>query len=293
MKKILLAILCWGAFLLAESVSSGFPLLEIPVTARQTALAGSMTAYPPTSYSSIANPAALILAEQNEAEFLQANSSDLATYYYNGLILSDMQIPIGISYINLRVDDLQETAASLDMSGEVQILGDLSYQAEVLALATAFSIIDPLSVGINYKYLSAELSVDSQQAKGYSLGLGLLYALADLKVGLMVDNLTSEIWYQHSSELLPQIYRLALLKHCQNFTAIIELERSAGKDLFGRGAVVIGLTKHFELLAGLAQQRFSAGACYHFNNIIVDYAYLSQSSDHFGSENRVSLRINW
>lgn len=293
MKRLLLVFLCWGALLLAEETVSEFPLLDLPMTARQSALAESFASHPLTTFSTIANPAILRTTSKNELELLQSQTATMANYYYTGLVLNTAYLPIGINYISLGIDSMQETAASLDMTGEVQVLGELAYKTEVLVVGSAYRLLNNLSIGMNYKHLQAEISSDAPQARGYTISVGMYAEFIHLSLGLVADNIAGQLDYQQQSEKLPTSLTFSTLNDLGKTSLILEFKKSAENDGFARGGLVYELTSNIELLAGLKRSQFTAGASYFYKNIVLDYAYLSETAEYLAAENRVSLRIKW
>jgi hypothetical protein len=201
-------ILSLISFLLISQIIFGqnggqsvFQVLNLAPSARSLALGGK--------YISVLD-SDIVLAQFNPAMISQAGSKQVGisqSFYYSGSSCSD----IGIGYYLNKQHITISGGLQYLQHGDIQATDEFgnktgTFRAGEFALIAGASkkLFDPLTIGINVKYISSQ--IEGYGSSGLGIDLGALYTLRSgfKSIGLSVRNIGTQ-WnpYQDTKESLP------------------------------------------------------------------------------------------
>lgn len=297
LKKIIIIIFLL-VFSFAANSAGGRELAvtQIAPSARALALGNAYAAHIPDAASFLWNPGGLAFIKQNEISTIQTQlSSEVDFFGLNGVV----PLPwcnIGIYWAQLQIADIPETAASLNSSAEVEILGRLTYYENAAVLAIAKEILPNLGLGIGLRQVSQKISEDYGYGAGWSSLAGLYYHWRKLTLGLTADNINAYQEYDTGHlERLPQIYTFGLgwqvweklgFYYDRRWREDVSVEQNyTGLEFL--------LSPRISLAVGCLQDRFTAGAGLIFEYVYFNYAYAAQNKNTLGSDQYISLGVRW
>ncbi len=298
----ILLILINSALLIAtETVGDAgreIALLEIGYGAKALALGSAYVAYSADASSVHWNPAALAKIKKNELATMQNKLASDADYYYIGAAIPTSLANFGLSWLQVELAEIPETAVSLNSQNEVEILNNLTYQENAITLGIGRQITKTLALGINAKYISKVISHDLGEGKGYSSAVGLLWQPVELfAFGLLADNIKNEQRYDtKTTETVPVKYTAGfLLKASEhlNILAAAEKKDEEKSPTKGHGGLEILVNKNISFYLGYNYDRVTVGAGFRLASLYVDYAYIAENSYNLGAENFVTLGVKW
>lgn len=198
---ILPALLVWQNCLgQSESVKYGNDFLNIGVGARAFGMGNAQVASVNDVTAAYWNPAGLVRttpAGKPEIMLLHAAYfANIAQYNYGGLSLpldSTGSRYLGITLIRLGIDDIPNTLNLVREDGSFDYNSVTGFSASDFALmlsyAWDFQRVPGLSMGLNFKVIYRAAG-SFANAWGFGADLGLQYHRKDLRLGLVVKDLT-------------------------------------------------------------------------------------------------------
>jgi hypothetical protein len=192
-------------FTYAQKYSNSF--LQIGVGASGQGLAYACIAASENTYAAYWNPAGIVRNEHKNLEISAMHSEwfgGIGKYDYLGTTLpskNDKQ-RIAISLIRFGVDDIPNTLTLYNEDGTINFDNLTSFSASDYAFFLSYSrklgnpnTLNPLSMGLNTKIIYRNIGKFAN-AWGFGLDAGLQYHKNNVKLGLMVRDLTTtfNIW---------------------------------------------------------------------------------------------------
>lgn len=171
--------------------------LKIGVGARASAMGNAMVAGVDDVTSGYWNPAGLNEAPDSPELALMHSEyfAGIAKYDYIGFTMpigGDRRF--GASIIRLGVDDIPNTLNLVDANGNIDFDAVESFSvadlAVILTLAQRIKALGGLNVGANFKVINRTVGKFAN-AWGFGIDLGANYSIGNLKLGLMLQDVTS------------------------------------------------------------------------------------------------------
>lgn len=273
-------------------------VLDIGYGAKAMALGSAYVAYPADASAVYWNPAALAKIKHNEVATMQNKLSTDADYYYIGTAFPTNLVNFGMSWLQVELANIPETAASLNSENEVDVLNNLTYQENAYTLGIGKQITKTLALGLNAKYISKVISEDLGAGKGYSSALGLLWQPNDIfAFGFLADNIKNEQRYDtNTTEIVPVKYTAGIFFKANehlNILAAIDKKGEEKTHTKGHAGLEILVNKNISFYLGYNYDRFTVGAGFKLAALYVDYAYIAENSYTLGAENFVTLGVKW
>ncbi len=230
-----------------KTATSGFVFLQIPVTARSTALGESSVALSDMGSSSVfTNPAGLGFNESDHS-FSASYSpwlADIKHYAASYSIKSDM----GIWAVSALAVDYGTMPKTKKITGQkvYEVLGDFSANAIALGLSYSRALTDKFSFGVTVKYVRE--GIDGYSASNVLFDGGILYytGLKSLRIGASIQNFGVETKYINDPFKMPSVLKLGLaaellgdMKSDYRVTGIVEaLHPNDGDERMNAGLEV-------------------------------------------------------
>lgn len=294
----------------ADQAGTQLPVLSAGVGARALGMGGAFTAIADNADSPYWNPAGLSAVHFTEITTMQTKLSTDADHFYVSYAVPWGRGALGISWIQVGLGGISQTAGAVDPYNEVTTLGVFNYYSNAYMLSYGLPVNDKLSIGLTAKYLTTDMgSVTGGQATGYSISPGILLTpLSTFTIGAKIDELVnSQDWGTGASEKVDPKVRLGFalrpvlagilkgstfaLDMSQIFNSKYAATYSAGYE-WQHDALAFRL--------GYADSSITAGAGFtaplpdtKTGFASVDYAYLQQSSLSKDNVHRVSLSGKW
>jgi hypothetical protein len=207
---------------------------------------------------------------------------------------------VGISWTQIALGDISQTAKTVEAHNEVQRLGTFSYFSNAYLLSYGYQLFSNLSLGITGKYLTSDMTgIFGGQAWGYSISPGLLYkATQNLSLALKADELVNaQKWGTDTTEIVPTKMRLGIAYRLTTYglqltTDISQIMKSGYRSEYSFGTEW-SLGQYASLRVGYTDSNWTAGAGFRTETIGVDYAYVSQRALSKDNVHRVALTGWW
>ena len=171
--------------------------LKIGVGARASAMGNAQMGVVNDVTSGYWNPAGLMFGPSNPEIALMHSEyfAGIAKYDYIGFAMPvDENRRFGASVIRLGVDDIANTLNLVDANGNIDFGAVESFSvadfAVILSLAQRVKSVQGLNVGANFKVVNRSVGKFAN-AWGFGLDLGATYTMKNLRLGLMVSDITS------------------------------------------------------------------------------------------------------
>ena len=179
----------------------GANFLELPVGAREIALAGAATVASTGVEAMYWNPGAMALSEEFAAavSYTDLYSGSDITHFYAGAMLPILSGMFGVTVNTLTSGDLLRTTER-EPSGEIRNLGS-TFDWTSTAVGGYYSqlITDRLGVGLGIKFIQEGISEASADWVGVDVGLRFETGLYGTVVGAAVANLGGDARFEGSA----------------------------------------------------------------------------------------------
>jgi hypothetical protein len=266
-------------------------------------MGGAFVAISDNSDAPFWNPAGLSQVNFHEISTMQTKLSTDANHYYISYVQPLLGGAIGLSWIQVSLGDIYETAATNEYN-EVIPLGVFSYYSNAYMLSYGQKFNDNLSWGITGKYLTADMpglvSAEGGSAHGYSVTPGILWWPSDyFTVGFKIDELSnSQKWGTGTEENVPPKYRLGLSYLTSIFGYSLRLAGDYSQIMrsYYIGEGVVGAEVRSDgvsVRVGLIDSAMTAGVGFMDKHVGIDYAYVNQMELSRENVHRVSLFGRW
>ena len=181
------------------------PFLSLPETAKETGLAGAMTAVSGELPASNVNPASLAGLSHGEASlsFFRGALEERVGHFSVGVPSRRGAFGAGISFVDSGAFELRENGVSRSAVGRRDL------KAKMLYSFTAGGV----SFGLAGKYISSEL-LESARATAWLGDAGVLMPVRSRwAVGAAVQNVGGELKFERDGDPLPRTGRLGVAYH--------------------------------------------------------------------------------
>ena len=276
---------------LADNYNHNMPMLRMGVGARALAMGGAYVAVANDATAGYWNPAGLSQIEKvSFASMIAANMAEDRKYNYLAIAGKFEFGSVGFSWLNSGTSDID----GRDNIGNPT--GDFNYNDHVFLFSYG-KAMEKFQVGVNFKviYMKADSKTDFSKS-GVGFDAGVKYIIDEkVHLGVTAFDLGTKV-----GDEVPANFRVGVAVFpVEGFTIPLDIQKTQNEseiklrtgaeysyqfadDYFAavRGGVNDG---EFCIGAGLTiLSRYS-----------IDYAYVSENSDAFGENHRVSLSINW
>ena len=331
MKKILFILLTAYCLLLTaysllptisfaqEQAGQDIAVLKAGVGARALGMGSAFTAISDNADAPYWNPAGLSQINQCGATVMQFRLSTDADYYYVSYVqpIKIKHSPeknygtIGISWVQVGLGDIRQTASPEGWPNEVRNLGTFSYFSNAYLLSYGYPFTENLSLGLTAKYLTSDMTaIRGGQAWGYSFTPGVLYKPSlNLSIGLKLDELlNAQKWGTGTVEQVPTKLRLGIgylvtpaRRSSESegggygllVTADVSQILKSGYSTQGYFGAEMNFGKTLAMRLGNGDNGWTAGVGFKTENVGVDYAYVTQRALSKDNVHRVALSGWW
>jgi hypothetical protein len=267
-----------------------FPMLRMGVGARALAMGGAYTAVASDATAGYWNPAALAQVEKlSISTMIAANMANDRKYNYAALAYKFDWGAVAFSWLNAGTSDIEYGTTTKPAGGTF----DANDHVFLFSYGTQ---MDKFFVGANFKVISSKIEEDYSNT-GVGFDLGAKYNVdekADL--GVTVGDLGTKV----GRNSVPVVFRIGgSVKPMEGFILPVELEkvqnRSNLKLRLGAEYSYAFATDYMGFLrGGVNDGNFAIGAGLKLmNQFVIDYAYVSENTDVFDENHRISLSFNW
>lgn len=272
-----------------EAVTS-IPHLQMGVGARASGMGGAFVGLADDATTTYWNPAGLsrISVYRTHIASMYSKMSFDRVYSYLSVYekLENNYGGLGLSWYNFRIDNIEET----DISGNVS--GMQNYAVNTFALSYGNSIIDTLKAGISLKYYY--LKYLSNDAKGIGIDFGALYKPFGpfFQVGLVVQDINFGIcWNTERKDLVYPDVRLGFSYNIlyEKLIILADLEDNFKARLKTHFGAEYWLNEYTGIRAGLNDLKLTAGLSFKITNYQIDYSCLLDNND-LGDIHRFSIQ---
>jgi len=286
-------------------------VLKAGVGARPLGMGGAFTAIADNADAPYWNPAGLSQIKQQEINTMQTKLSTDTDHYYISYVRPLGKGTLGISWIQVGIGTITQTAATPDAWNEVQNISVFSYFSNAYMLSYGLPLNPNISFGLTAKYLTSDMfQIAGGQAYGYSVTPGFLLVLrpavakgetsGGVRVGVKIDELLNEqSWGTGTTEKVPAKARLGIaVKEPRGLLAGSTLALDLAQTLKSNYATELSAGYEWSkdglsLRAGYTESVFTAGAGFKSGVAQIDYAYVQQTSLSKENVHRISLSGKW
>jgi hypothetical protein len=288
---IVIAVLMTGSWSLA---GTGLSFLEVPVGARESALAGAGAALISGPTSAVYNPAAVAFSPRAGVAIMYSQHFADTKAEYIGFTMLPGKLAVSPHFWGTRVPDIEYRTAPTR-----EAIGTFDATAEAVGSAVGVRVRDNLAVGATVHYLHQK--IQDEGTDGWTVDAGVMQRMParGLTLGAAVNHLGKLSSFANERPKLPTTIR-----------AGATVERNIGKGgavlLLAEGQGVRNNTPLYRVAAewqwpeafnfavragyvqGLDTQNWSVGAGWFFRQFRVDYAFIPYRED-LGNGHRFSF----
>ncbi len=265
-----------------------FPMLRMGVGARALAMGGAYTAVASDATAGYWNPAALAQVEKlSISTMIAANMANDRKYNYAALAYKFSWGAVGFSWMNAGTSDIkygtsESKTGTFDANDHVFLF---SYGTQM----------EKLFVGGNFKVIANKIEEISHTGIGFDAAAKYnVNENADL--ALFVGDLGTKVGRNN----VPVVFRLGgCVKPMEGFSLPVEIEKIQNRTnlkLRIGGEYSYAFAKDYagSLRGGVNDGHFAIGAGLKImNQFVIDYAYVSEVTNVFDENHRISLSFNW
>ena len=278
-------------------------VLKAGVGARPLGKGGAFTAIADNADAPYWNPAGLANLKQQEINTMQTKLSTDTDHYYISYVRPLGKGTLGLSWIQVGIGTITQTAATTDAWNEAQNISVFSYFSNAYMLSYGLPLNPNISFGLTAKYLTSDMfQIAGGQAYGYSVTPGILAKLGTRPVtlGFKIDELLNEqSWGTGTTEKVPAKARLGVaVKPGKGILSSSTLALDLAQTLKSNYATEVSAGYEWSkdglsLRAGYTESVFTAGAGFKSGVAQIDYAYVQQTSLSKENVHRISLSGKW
>jgi hypothetical protein len=283
--------------ILATSVclaGTGLAFLEIPVGARESALAGSGVALVTGPTSAMYNPATTAFVPRSVALMLTKHFADTRSEYV-GFTVHHGRFALTPSYLGTRVPDIEyRNQASANPISTFDAVNS------AVGAALAFKFSDRYSVGVAARYLYQKIQFEKSDGWGFDAGVMARNVMPGLTLGAAMQNAGKMSPFATESPKLPTALRGGAAYEysvSKLGTVLVTAEGQAIRDntpLFS-GGVEYRAPGYLALRAGYVQgldaQNLSFGVGFFISQFRLDYAFIP-FKENLGEGHRFSFAFD-
>ncbi|MBD3216923.1 MAG: PorV/PorQ family protein [candidate division Zixibacteria bacterium] len=266
----------------------GFTMLRMGVGARALAMGGAHTAVASDATAGYWNPAALAHLEGlSVSTMIASNMSFDRKYNYASIAYPFEFGALGFSWLNSGVSDFKRgtqnsETGTFDMNEHVFLF---SYGNQM----------DQFFVGFNFKVLYQKTDDDFSET-GVGFDASAKWAVAEYAhLGLFAGDLGTK----YGGDEVPAVFRVGMAVFpMENFTVPVEIEKIQNRSeikfrMGGEYSYMFADEYYGAFRAGVNDGSFTVGAGLTImNQYHIDYAYITEATDVFGENHRVSIGFN-
>ncbi|GBR76389.1 hypothetical protein NO2_0945 [Candidatus Termititenax persephonae] len=292
-RKILLLLFLFNYGSAAYSGGREYAVTQVVPAAGALSLGNAYAAHEADAVSFCWNPASLAFAQRIELSTLQSHLTTDADFFVLSGALPLPKINLGFSWAQLQMSGIPETAAELD-NNEVISGGLLTYAENSALISLAGKLNAVLGWGVSFRYLNQQVWTAS--GSGWSTAVGLFWRLPRVNFGLAVENLSSYQKYDTGYvEHLPPTYLLGVNWRLGTKFALAQdwRWRADGRRVQSYTGAEFYPFQRVRFALGYLAERWTAGAGLAVGAVRLDYAYAAQNDSALGSDQYVSLGVQW
>ncbi|MBN1326901.1 MAG: PorV/PorQ family protein [Candidatus Cloacimonetes bacterium] len=233
--------------------TSGFSFFKVQYSARAAAMGNAYTGLADEATGVFFNPAALVLIDNIETAFTYMNYLD-GIHCGSAVIVYPRNDQETYAVFGQFLTATSERTLS-DSFGELIETGeDFGMTDFLIGLSAGRYILKVLNLGVNVKYLQESLDGNSGSAIAADIGLLHQTTNENLKVGIAVKNLGTQLTYYSDSEYeerLPLVFTVGFNYHpSDKFYALLDINRPIDFDFSGRIGLEYQIHEMLALRAG-------------------------------------------
>ncbi len=277
---------------LAEDDNHAWPMLRMGVGARALAMGGAYVAVTNDATAGYWNPAGLSEIEKVSATgMVAANMSEDRKYNYLAVAGKFNFGSLGFSWLNSGTSDLA------GYRPDASPTGDFNFNDHVFLFSYG-NALEKLQVGFNLKVLHSKAdAADDYSVAGVGFDAGVKYIIDDMfHLGITASDLGTKI----SDDEVPASFRIgAAMFPVEGFIIPVDIQKTQNtsdiKLRMGAEYSYQFADEYFAAMrAGVNDGEFAIGAGLTImTRYSIDYAYVSEHSDAFGENHRISVSANW
>jgi hypothetical protein len=277
---------------LAENSTFNMPMLREGIGARALAMGGAYVAVANDATAGYWNPAALSEIEKvSFASMIAANMAEDRKHNYLAIAGKFEFGAIGFSWLNSGTSDIVEYDAS---NTEV---GEFGYNDHVFLFSYG-NALEKLQFGMNFKVVHSRADAsDNYSATGVGFDAGVKFAINEMvHLGVTASDLGTKV----GGDNVPANFRIgAAMFPVEGFIIPLDIEKTQNvselKLRVGAEYSYQFADEYFAAMrAGVNDGEFAIGAGLTImTRYSIDYAYVSERSDAFGENHRISVSANW
>ena len=265
------------------------PMLRMGVGARALAMGGAYTAVASDATAGYWNPAALAQVEKlSVSTMVAANMANDRKYNYAALAYKFSWGAVAFSWMNAGTSDIEYDKTTKPEGG--------TYDAnDHVFLFSYGNMMDKFFVGANFKVVSSKYEETSNTGIGFDAAAK--YNVNDkADLALTVGDLGTKV----GTDKVPVVFRLGVCaKPMEGISLPVEIEKIQNRPgvkfrIGGEYSYAFAKDYAGSIRGGVNDGQFAIGAGLKImNQFVIDYAYVSEATDAFGENHRISLSFNW
>ena len=304
---LLVGVLSFGFTAFAvEQAGQDIAVLKAGVGARPLGMGSAFTAIADNADAPYWNPAGLSQVKISELTTMQTKLSTDTDYYYVSYTRPFFKGALGVSWIQVGLGNILQTASPEGWPNEVRTLGVFTYFSNAYFISYGADLVkDKLAFGLTFKYLTSDMSTIAEgKATGFSLTPGVLYRpIKELSIGAKLDEvLNYQRWGTGTVEQAPAKLRLGLAYKIGSpvsglWSTVLSADISQILRYGYTPEFCLGAEYNFAdsifFRAGYSDSTMSAGAGFRVKHAEVNYAYVTQTALSKENVHRISLSGRW
>jgi hypothetical protein len=277
------------AFAASCATPNAAPFLRMGVGARALGMGGAFTAVADDATAAYWNPSGLVKIENIEATFMYAANMafDRQLNYFAYTQWLGMG-GIGVSWLNAGMSDMEHR----DEAGEYLGTENTGENAIMLSYGTE---VGSLMIGATAKVLHQDvMSVDTET--GFGLDVGGMFAVTDnVSAGMMVRDIGS----QYGDDDVPINWRFGTAVRTLDDGLLVALDLDKvqdNKDFVVHLGAEYGMEVHPDYYTffragfnSVEDEAFTTGIGIRVPHLQFDYTYMTDATDAFGTDHRISV----
>lgn len=267
-----------------------FPMLRMGVGARALAMGGAYTAVASDATAGYWNPAALAQIEKlSISTMIAANMANDRKYNYASIAYRFDWGAVGFSWMNAGTSEIKYG----DDNGKAP--GSTFDANDHVFLFSYGSKMEKFYFGANFKVIASKIEEMSHTGIGFDAAAK--YSVNDkADLGITVGDLGTKV----GRNTVPVVFRIGgCVKPMEGISLPVEIEKIQNRgDLKLRlgGEYAYSFAENYMgmIRGGVNDGHFAIGAGLKImNQFTIDYAYVSEVSNVFDENHRISLSFNW
>tara|TARA_B100000427_G_scaffold143603_1_gene119562 strand:+ start:3141 stop:4055 length:915 start_codon:yes stop_codon:yes gene_type:complete len=298
---LLIFILIWQPIYAAYHTM----ISDLGISAQSIAL-GNTHSFNSSSETIFSNPAALVFSHGHSFSIFSTNLNDGGVNYLQLSLSSNTDFgTIGAGVYHQKVADIPKTAEyfnSIINQDKIYTVGYYGYKNSIYTLAYQTSLLQNVSVGLNFNYYN--VSVDTYRGTGNNIDLGILFPVKHSLISIYTQNIipNRSVNYSHNkSDLLPFIGSISSYIPIYKVIFIPQITYQKSLILMSSGlSYSPAFLPYIKLLGGYKEQldytsnkhrKFTFGFGFTFFALDIFYAY--ERSDYYLKDHHTYISLNY